>query len=274
MGAVSLFVLGIISTAISRLLADEFKAWNPLIVRRLIQHAVTRLPENQRVRFDEEWSSHINEIPGEIGKLFAAFGFSLAARRIAATDSRVLEPFSSLNLFVIRLRDLFLSCTLILFIAPVYFLTFVVTKLDSRRPILIKTRMVGRKGRMFTLYKFRVSKKTLVGKFLYQFSLNELPVLFNILKGDMSLIGPAPERPGMVRRRFKNALTDVKEQTAERLSVMPGLTGWAQVNVPSSMCRDETARLVYDLYYIRNRTIKLDLLILWRALQEIFKGRY
>lgn len=78
--------MALIATFLSRLLADEFKAWNPHIVQHLIQYAVSRLPEGQRSRYEEEWASHINEIPGEIGKLFTATGFLFATRRMLATD--------------------------------------------------------------------------------------------------------------------------------------------------------------------------------------------
>src|ERR1700751_4821393 len=80
---VILGVLGIIAAAVSRQLTDEFKAWTPWITRRLIRRAARRLPDEQRDRFEEEWLSHLNEIPGEVGKVIAALGFVRASRRMS-----------------------------------------------------------------------------------------------------------------------------------------------------------------------------------------------
>ena len=76
-----LFLVGALGTALSRLLTDEFKAWIPWIIQRVIRRAIRRLPPAQRERFEEEWQSHINEVPGEIGKLTVALGFLTAAAR-------------------------------------------------------------------------------------------------------------------------------------------------------------------------------------------------
>src|ERR1035438_5164942 len=79
----TVFVTGILGTALARQFADEFKAWTPWVIDRLVRKAVARLPENQRERFEEEWRSHINEIPGEIGKFVVALGFVSAARKMS-----------------------------------------------------------------------------------------------------------------------------------------------------------------------------------------------
>lgn len=81
---IAVFLGGVIAATMSQQLADEFKAWMPWIVRRLIQRAVGRLPENQRERFEEEWQSHLDEVPGEIGKLCVALGFLSAARKMSS----------------------------------------------------------------------------------------------------------------------------------------------------------------------------------------------
>jgi hypothetical protein len=80
---VFIFVLGILATAVSRQLADEFKAWTPRLIKYFIQRAVRQLPESQRKRFTEEWQSHVDEIPGEVGKLIVAFGFLRASSEIS-----------------------------------------------------------------------------------------------------------------------------------------------------------------------------------------------
>jgi Bacterial sugar transferase len=192
-----IFIAGIISATLSRVLADEFKAWNPALVQYLIRRAVARLSVDQRPRFEEEWTSHINDIPGDVGKFLTAFGFLSAARKMTIrSHAWVREPFSAFQLFVIRLRDLMVSTTFILLCLPLYLMSSIAVKLDSVGPILVRERMVGRRGRPFDLYKFRVTEPhtpyriTLLGSFFLRYSLNHLPSLINILKGEMSLIGP------------------------------------------------------------------------------------
>jgi hypothetical protein len=97
---------GIFATAVSRQFADEFKAWTPRLIRHVIQRAVGRLPENQRQRFTEEWHSHVDEIPGEVGKLFVAFGFLRASSKMSRglTDAAFTMSGPNLNsTFVKRL---------------------------------------------------------------------------------------------------------------------------------------------------------------------------
>ena len=167
----------------------------------------------------------------------------------------------------------------------------IAVKLESKGPILFKQKRVGRNGRIFHIYKFRSMyidaeerKKELeaqnemsglmfkmehdpritkVGNFLRKTSIDELPQFFNILKGDMSLIGPRPERPQFVEK-FKEEIPRymVKHQ------VRPGLTGWAQVNG----YRGDTSirkRIDCDIYYIENWTLGLDIKIL---ILTFFKG--
>lgn len=83
-----LFIVSVLTAALSRTVAEEIEAWSPSIIRGLIKLAVGRLPENQRERFEEEWQSHVSEVPGKVGKLFVAAGFLIAAYRIALIDRR------------------------------------------------------------------------------------------------------------------------------------------------------------------------------------------
>ncbi|HEY2391222.1 MAG TPA: hypothetical protein VGK22_08605 [Candidatus Angelobacter sp.] len=87
--AIPVFVLGIIASALSRVLADDFKEWTPWFVGRLIQLAVMRLPKSQQIRYSEEWRSHVNDIPGHFGKLWVAYGFFRAANKIAVAEKAV-----------------------------------------------------------------------------------------------------------------------------------------------------------------------------------------
>ena len=180
-----------------------------------------------------------------------------------------------------RTMDIFGSIAAIVLFSPVMLLCAALVKLTSPGPVLYKQVRVGLHNRNFEMFKFRSmevqpeaeEKKawtvkndprvTGIGKFMRRTSLDELPQLFNILKGDMSLVGPRPERPFFVEK-FREEIPRymVKHQ------VRPGLTGWAQVNG----YRGDTSirkRIEYDLYYIENWTLGLDIKILFLT---IFKG--
>ena len=180
-----------------------------------------------------------------------------------------------------RTMDIFGSIAAIVLFSPVMLLCAALVKLTSPGPVLYKQVRVGLHNRNFEMFKFRSmevqpeaeEKKawtvkndprvTGIGKFMRRTSLDELPQLFSILKGDMSLVGPRPERPFFVEK-FREEIPRymVKHQ------VRPGLTGWAQVNG----YRGDTSirkRIEYDLYYIENWTLGLDIKILFLT---IFKG--
>jgi lipopolysaccharide/colanic/teichoic acid biosynthesis glycosyltransferase len=146
---------------------------------------------------------------------------------------------------------------------------------------------VGEGGRLFQIYKFRSmvidaeqdgvarwaekndTRITRVGAFLRKFRLDELPQLFNILKGDMSFIGPRPERPEFVER-----LSHDLPYYNERHRVKPGLSGWAQIRYPyGASVEDGLEKLQYDLYYVKNYSILLDALILLQTAEVVLLGR-
>ena len=180
-----------------------------------------------------------------------------------------------------RIMDIFGSVVAIILFSPVMLVTAVLVKATSKGPLIYKQERVGLHNQTFQMYKFRSmevqstksEKKawtvrndprvTKVGKIIRKTSIDELPQLFNILKGDMSLVGPRPERPFFVEK-FREEIPRymVKHQ------VRPGLTGWAQVNG----YRGDTSikkRIEYDLYYIENWTLGLDIKILFLT---FFKG--
>ena len=175
--------------------------------------------------------------------------------------------------------DFFGSLILILLTSPIMLATAVGVKLSSPGPIIFKQKRVGLNKRKFYMYKFRSmrlndssdtawstdsdQRKTRFGAFIRKFSIDELPQFFNVLKGDMSLVGPRPELPFYVEQ-FKEEvpLYMVKHQ------VRPGITGWAQVNG----LRGDTSiedRIRHDIYYIENWTVLFDIKILFMTL---FKG--
>ncbi len=191
-------------------------------------------------------------------------------------------PLSNTFQFALkRITDIFGSLAAIVLFSPVMLLCAVLVKITSPGPVLYKQVRVGLHNKNFEMYKFRSmevqpeaeEKKawtvkndprvTGIGKFMRRTSLDELPQLFNILKGDMSMVGPRPERPFFVEK-FREEIPRymVKHQ------VRPGLTGWAQING----YRGDTSirkRIEYDLYYIENWTLGLDIKILFLT---IFKG--
>ncbi|HIS26623.1 MAG TPA: undecaprenyl-phosphate glucose phosphotransferase [Candidatus Pullilachnospira intestinigallinarum] len=194
---------------------------------------------------------------------------------------RYVPLTNTFNMVVKRLMDIGGSIFAIILFSPVMLLAALLVKLTSPGPLIYKQERVGLHNRTFLMYKFRsmeVQPKeeeqkawtvkndprvTGIGKFMRRTSIDELPQLFNILKGDMSLVGPRPERPFFVEK-FREEIPRymVKHQ------VRPGLTGWAQVNG----YRGDTSirkRIDYDLYYIENWTLGLDVKIL---IMTIFKG--
>ena len=188
---------------------------------------------------------------------------------------------NTLNLISKRFVDIVGSIVAIIIASPVMVLTAIVVKMTSPGPVIFSQERVGLHNKKFQMYKFRsmeIQKKsaeqkawtvkndprvTKIGRFIRKTSIDELPQLFNILKGDMSMVGPRPERPLFVEK-FKEEIPRymIKHQ------VRPGLTGWAQVNG----YRGDTSirkRIEFDLYYIENWTMGFDIKILFLT---IFKG--
>ncbi len=185
-----------------------------------------------------------------------------------------------------RAFDIVLSLALLLFTLPLMLLTVLAVKLDSRGPALYRQERVGLAGRPFTLLKFRSMRTdaeargpvwaaqrdprvTRVGGFIRLVRIDELPQLVNILRGEMSFIGPRPERPHFVAQ-----LEQVIPAYAERALVKPGLTGWAQINYPyGASVEDARAKLSFDLYYVKHRSLLLDLTILLGTVRVVLFQR-
>jgi exopolysaccharide biosynthesis polyprenyl glycosylphosphotransferase len=182
-----------------------------------------------------------------------------------------------------RAFDVAVVLLLTLATLPVMVVTAIAIKLESRGPILYRQERVGLHGRTFTLFKFRsmaadaeVAGKaqwaqmrdprvTRVGAYIRASRIDELPQLFNVLRGEMSMIGPRPERPVFVEELVK-----VIPFYKHRAYVKPGLTGWAQVNYPyGASIEDAREKLAYDLYYVKNRGVLLDLVILLSTVRVV-----
>jgi sugar transferase (PEP-CTERM system associated) len=188
--------------------------------------------------------------------------------------------------FVKRAFDLITSSLLLLVAAPIMLATVVAILIESGGPVIYRQERVGLGGKTFWLLKFRSmaadaesdgiprwassadSRVTVVGQFIRLAHIDELPQLFNVLKGDMSLVGPRPERSFFVKQ-----LTEQIPFYCARLSVKPGITGWAQVRFSyGSSVEDATKKLQYDLYYVKNHTLLLDLDILLETVRVVLSG--
>src|SRR5579864_8528161 len=127
---VGTFIGGIIYAALSRQIADEFKAWTPWIVERLLSRAISQLPRSRRRRFEEEWRSHVNEVPGQIGKVVVALGFLSAARKMSSILSNAGEKFPA-GTASKRFADLSFSATFLAFFAPLFLIVGALVKLED-----------------------------------------------------------------------------------------------------------------------------------------------
>jgi exopolysaccharide biosynthesis polyprenyl glycosylphosphotransferase len=182
-----------------------------------------------------------------------------------------------------RGADIALSSLGILLTWPVMAATAIVVRMDSPGPILFKQERVGRDGLPFTLLKFRSMRvdaekltgavwatendprMTRSGRFIRRARLDELPQLFNVLAGSMSLVGPRPERPV-----FVEDLSRQLDYYSQRHIVKPGLTGWAQINYPyGNTVEDALQKLQYDLFYIKNQSLLFDLSILFNTIKTV-----
>ncbi|HEY0516413.1 MAG TPA: sugar transferase [Solirubrobacteraceae bacterium] len=179
-----------------------------------------------------------------------------------------------------RAVDVTVSATLLLLASPLLALAAVAIRLESRGPILYRQRRSGLHGHEFQALKLRTMvdgaehvgaglridagdpRVTRVGALLRRTSLDELPNLVNVLRGEMTLIGPRPTLPVQVAQ--------YSDRQRRRLDVRPGITGWAQVNGRASLPWSQ--RIELDLYYIENRSLALDLRILWRTLAIVLGG--
>jgi sugar transferase (PEP-CTERM system associated) len=195
--------------------------------------------------------------------------------RFRETSKRALDVVASIALLVVAL--------------PLMVLTIAAIKIEDGlgAPVLYRQQRVGRGGRLFNVLKFRSmrtdaeqpgqavwarkqdARVTRIGAFIRKVRIDELPQVVNVLKGDMSLVGPRPERP-----EFVASLEDRIPYYRERHCVKPGITGWAQLCYPyGSSEHDAAEKLQYDLYYIKNHSFVFDLMILLQTAEVVLWGQ-
>ena len=184
-----------------------------------------------------------------------------------------------------RVIDLVVAAFILLLSLPLWPVIALAIKTNSRGPVFYTQKRVGKDEKIFSLIKFRSmidkaeklgpkwaeendDRITSVGKFLRRLHLDELPQLLNVIKGEMSLVGPRPERPQFVAE-LKKTVPDF----GLRHRIKPGITGWAQVNFPyAASLEDSRRKFEYDLYYLENRSLLLDINILWKTMGKLIKG--
>ncbi len=186
-----------------------------------------------------------------------------------------------------RLFDICASSMLLLLTLPVMLITALLIPLESRGPVFYRQERVGQGGRSFMVLKFRSmrsdaekngnpqwagqndSRVTRIGGFIRKVRIDELPQILNVLRGEMSFVGPRPERPFFVEQ-----LTQQIPYYSYRHNVKPGITGWAQICYPyGASVEDAMEKLQYDLYYTKNHSLFLDLIILFQTIQVILFGQ-
>jgi sugar transferase (PEP-CTERM system associated) len=193
---------------------------------------------------------------------------------------------SKLTLVLKRIADLAFGLLGLVLLSPVMLLTAIAVRLDSKGPVLYRQERVGLTGKVFDLVKFRSMQTnaeadkgaqwaqkddprvTRVGRFIRKYRLDELPQFLNVIRGEMSFVGPRPERPCFVEQ--------LREQIPfydERHSVRPGITGWAQVEYTyTASVEDAFRKLEYDLFYLKNLSILFDFAILFRTVRVVLFG--
>ncbi len=262
------------------------------VSRVVREHAVDRVVLT--LRFDQ--LPLISEIAGEVADrttdvqwvpdLFELHTSKLRLREVAGIPfvSVRAVALSGADRIVKRTFDLVLSALALALLLPVLVVLALLVRLSSPGPVLYRQDRVGRDGRQFAMIKFRTMRPdaevasgpvwtreedprvTGVGRWLRRWSLDELPQLWNVLRGDMSLVGPRPERQVFVER-FRRQMP----RYFERHRVKSGLTGWAQVNGLRGNTSIED-RTLYDLHYVENWSLWLDLRILLMTVHHVLRG--
>lgn len=193
----------------------------------------------------------------------------------------------TLRTIVKRLSDIIFATILIILAMPIMLITAVLIIAENGFPVFYRQERVGLNGRLFNVIKFRSMRNdaekdgkpiwakakddrvTKVGSIIRKLRIDELPQLFSVLKGDMSLVGPRPERPF-----FVDQLTKEIPFYAVRHSVKPGVTGWAQVRYHyGATVEDSAEKLQYDLYYVKNHSLFLDIVVLFETIGVVLTGK-
>ncbi len=184
-------------------------------------------------------------------------------------------------MLVKRIFDFIASLFGLIILLPFFIIIAIFIKLDSKGPVFFRQERAGKNGNPFIIYKFRTmvenaenkgagyfiekndSRITKIGSFLRKYSIDEFPQLINVLKGDMSLVGPRPTLMYQIEK-YNNL-------QRQRLKVKPGITGWAQVNGRNDLSWPE--KIEYDVWYVKKRNLLLDIKIIFRTFSVLFEDK-
>jgi exopolysaccharide biosynthesis polyprenyl glycosylphosphotransferase len=254
----------------------------------VIRHGIDLLvvaPTNPRLRVFEQTAKVCLDLPVRMIEATALYEDVLGHVPIGTINSAwfqfIMHPrYSPSSPLSKRILDLVVSGAMVTAALPVLLLCALAVKLEDRGPVFYRQRRVGEEGREFEMVKFRTLRAdadqlmatkpeeeliTRVGKVLRALHLNELPQLVQVMKGEMSLVGPRPEPPALVQE-----LSELVPYYERRALVKPGLTGWAQVRCGYAGTHYGTAwKMCHDLYYIKHRSARLDLCILTQTLHAL-----
>jgi lipopolysaccharide/colanic/teichoic acid biosynthesis glycosyltransferase len=281
-------ILALLIAIVGRFMADEVKAWSDWLIKSLRRIAVRKLPAECKERYEEEWESAVAEIPGNLFKLFYSMGLLRAAIAIRGT-TRKRTSDGSFDLPK-RLFDIVFAGVTLIVLAPVLLAIAIGIKLDTPGPVFYSSARIGKRGRVFRCTKFRTMEHdadnwctgtmslserggvlfkisnnpriTSLGRLLRKYSLDELPQFFNVLRGDMSVVGPRPP--------IATEIKDYKLSDLRCLDVMPGLIGLWQLEGQNKSF--ESSEFL-DEVYARNSSMWLDFRIIMRTVAVAFVGR-
>ena len=243
---------------------DDRRGTTP--IKKLLKYKMQGIVIEQGVSFYERVTGRLLVENMEPSWIIYSEGFSL----------------SRWQFMVKRAVDILLSLTLLLIFSPIMLLSALIIKMESAGDVFYCQERVGRKMVPFKVYKFRSMRQdaerngavwalenddrvTRFGRFIRKFRIDELPQLWNVLKGDMSLVGPRPERPVFVEK-----LAETIPFYQIRHDIKPGVTGWAQVCYPYGASQEDALRkLEYDLYYMKNLSIPMDLLVVFMTVKTV-----
>lgn len=261
----------IVASNATMLLLDGYAMREP----RLVEAAASVNLKGVRVRALVSYYEDVfKKVPlGELSPGWFLFDIGSIHRRGAYRDLR-------------RIADVAIAACVLVLLLPVLFVAAVVVKVTSSGPVLYRQRRVGMYGAPFTLLKLRTMRETAAadpiaawasaethritaaGRILRRFRIDEIPQLWNVVRGDLALVGPRPEQPAIVERLKR----DLPHYDA-RHCLRPGLTGWAQVTIGyAGSPEGAVAKLQRDLYYVKHQSLRLDLLVIWLTLRAVLAG--
>jgi sugar transferase (PEP-CTERM system associated) len=258
------------SGAITGVIVATDKKFNEKEVSTLMNYRASGASLHEFTAFYEQFQFKVPVLHLKHGWFMQGGGFDLLQNAI--------------GLKLKRLLDFVLAVVLLVVLSPVFLFTAIAIRLDSKGPVFYSQTRKGLNDINFSVHKFRSMgvdaekegvkwaenndpRVTRVGKFIRNARIDELPQLWNVLKGEMSFIGPRPERPEFIRQLEK----EIPYYDLRHL-VMPGITGWAQVMYPyGASVEDAREKLQYDLYYIKNFSLLLDFVILMKTLRIVLR---